>query len=123
MPKNQDIEQVLLSGSSIDELIKKKIDSQISEEMKAAKVKPDKTLITDFSSIDPKDVFSKETTYLVFNRNTKQESFINGIQAESLIGIQPLVREKLVKKQTDSFLTDNYYVKFRSSRVNSAQNQ
>lgn len=117
MPKNNDIEEILLKNASIDDLIRQKIDSEISLEIEQAKKPALKEQITDFKKISPELVFSKAATYLVFNRITKQESYINGVQAESLIGIQPSLREKLQSKQTDCFLTENYYVKFYSCVV------
>ncbi len=122
MAKNEDIEQVLLSGSSIDELIKKKIDSQIADEMKLARNKPAASKTMDIKEVSPQDIFTKTTTFLVFNRQNKQESYINGIQAESLTGMQPQLREKLLKKESDSFLTENYYVKFHSAKLNAPNN-
>lgn len=112
MPKNDDIETSLLSGKSIDELIKQKINEEITVELEAARKSATITKINDFSKLPTAEVFSKSTTYLVFNRKTKQESYINGVQAESLIGMGLSTREKLIRKETDSFLTEDYYVKF-----------
>ena len=117
MPKNNNIEEILLSNASIDELIRQKIDSEITLEIQESKKSKTIGLTSDFKQLNPSLIFDKSTTYLVFNRNTKQESFISGVQAESLIGIQVQIREKLIKKLTDCFLTDNYYVKFYSGEA------
>ena len=50
-----------------------------------------------------------------FNRNTKCETFVNGIQADALIGIQNNVREKMLKGQLDAFTTESAYVKFEKA--------
>jgi len=50
--------------------------------------------------------------YKYFNRNTKCESFINGIQAEALIGLQNNIREKMLKGELNAFTTDDAYIKF-----------
>lgn len=112
MANNKDIEEALLSGASLDDLIKKKFNQEIESEIKNSKISHKLSKVTDFDKLPSSETFAKSTTYLVFNRNTKQESYVNGIQAESLIGLQPQVREKLANKLVDCFLTDNYYVKF-----------
>ena len=114
MSKNNDIETSLLSGKSIDELIKQKIDDEISKELEAAKSAAKFRTITDFKLLPESQTFSKSASYLVFNRKTHSESVINGVQAEGIIGLQSKIREKLIKKEIDSFLTDDYYVKFKS---------
>lgn len=117
MAKNDDIEQNLLSGKSVDELIRQKINEEITKELEEAKKSAKMIKITEFSKLPTADVFGKNTTYLIFNRNTRQESFINGSQAESFIGLKNELREKLIRKEIDSFLTDDYYVKFHSATV------
>lgn len=91
------------------------MDEEIANEINNSKISAPLAKITDFKSLPVAAIFSKLATYAVFNRITKHESFINGIQAESLIGLQNSLREKLLKKQTDSFLTSEYFVKFHSA--------
>ena len=42
----------------------------------------------------------------------KTETYINGMQAEAMIGLQSSVREKVKNGQMDAFSTDGAYVKF-----------
>lgn len=117
MKHNDDIENALLSNSTLDELIKKKISDEIDKEISDSKNARHNTKIEDFKKLAKEAIFSKSAIYKVFNRLTKQESFINGQQAESLIGIDPNIREKLVSQDDDSFLTGDYYVKFHYASV------
>ncbi len=115
MSKDENIEHNLLSGESIDAIIKRKIDAEIKKELEDAESMLKKVVITDFSLLPVCEIFAKTVTYSVFNRKTKQQSYINGVQAEGLIGLQAQTREKLIRKEIDSFLTDDYYVKFKSA--------
>ena len=64
----------------------------------------------------PKDkIFSKYATFRYFNRNTGCETFINGIQAEALIGLQNNIREKMLKGELSAFTFDDAYIKFEKA--------
>lgn len=115
--KEEDIEQILLSNASLDELIKMKIEKEFKSELEKSKLKPQKKTITDISKVPRNKIFSKEAVYRLFNRNTKAETFINGIQAEALLGIQNSVREKIIKGELSAFTTEDAYVKFEKTDV------
>ncbi len=110
--KEEDIEQMLLNNASLDDLIKARIEKEFREAEEKSKKKPKPVTITDISKVPPNLIFSKESVFKLFNRQTKSETYINGIQAESLLGIQDSVREKMKKGETSSFATDDAYVKF-----------
>lgn len=113
--KEQDIEQILLSQASLDDLIRTKIEKEFKEAVENSK-KEIKTLeISDIKKVPKNLIFSKYSVFRVFNRNTKNETKINGIQAEALLGVQNSVREKLVKGELSSFATDDAYVKFEKA--------
>ena len=92
--KNDDMEQMLLNNASLEDLIKMKIEKEFLADLEKSKEKPKKKVYTDI------------------NRNTKCESFINGIQAEALIGLQNHIREKMLKGDLSAFTTDDAYIKF-----------
>lgn len=112
--KNKDKEEMLLSGASLDELIKIKIEQEFLQDMKKSKEKPKIKKYTDIKKIPRDKIFAKETVYKYFNRNTKCETYINGIQAEALIGIQNHIREKMLAGELSAFTTDDAYIKFDS---------
>lgn len=110
--KEEDIEKMLLNGASLDDLIKMKIEQEFKAAVNQGKQIPEKVKITDISKVPQKLIFSKQSVFKLFNKNTKTETFINGIQAEALLGVQNSVREKILKGETSSFATDDAYVKF-----------
>lgn len=111
----KDIEQTLLNNASIDELIRMKIE----QEFKSAKPKNStKTkTVTDLKDVPEECIFSKDSVFRVFNRKDKSETFVNGIQAEAMIGIQPGVREKILAKVLTAFSTEDVFVKFEKAVV------
>lgn len=118
MKKNeQEIEQKLLGEISLDELIKRKMEEEIRNEFEIAKQQPKKKFITDISKIPPHLIFSKQAVYKIFNRINKTQTFINGIQAEAMIGLQTSVRDKIKAGQADAFSTEDAYVKFEGVEV------
>lgn len=108
----QEIEQRLLNSASLDELIKIKMEEELQAEFKKSKEKPKKEIITDISKVPTNFIFSKAAVYKVFNRINKTETYINGMQAEAMIGLQSSIREKVKNGQMDAFSTDGAYVKF-----------
>lgn len=115
--KEEDIEQILLSNASLDELIKMKIEKEFKSELDKANKKPQIKTVTDISKVPQNKIFSKDAVYRLFNRNTKSETFINGIQAEAMLGIQNSIREKIYKGELSAFTTENAYVKFEKINV------
>lgn len=107
-----EVEQRLLGNASLDELIKIKMEEELKAEFKKAKERPQKQVITDISKVPSELIFSKQTVYKVFNRVNKIETYINGLQAEGMLGLQTSIREKIKSGQMDAFSTDTTYVKF-----------
>ncbi len=110
-----DIEQKLLNSTSFDELIKKKIETELKNEIEKAKIKTQTQTITDISKVPSELIFSKKSTYRIFNKVNKTESFINGLQAESMLGLQNNVREKIKNGKVDVFSTEELYIKFEKT--------
>lgn len=110
--KEENIEQMLLEGASLDDLIKMKIEKEFKKEIDNSKKKFEKKIYADISKAPKNLIFTKSALYRVFNRNTKCETFIDGVQAEALIGIQNNVREKMLEGSLSAFTTEDAYVKF-----------
>ena len=117
--KNNDIEEILLTGTSLDDLIRMKIESEFRNEIANTKApnSTNKKIYTEIKDIPKELIFSKNATYRVFNRNTKLETFINGIQADALIGLQNNIRTKLLNREISAFSTDDTYIKFEKACV------
>ena len=111
----EDIEQVLLNNASLDELIKMKIEQEFK--VKKATKKPEKQVVTDIAKVPAEKIFTRDSVFRVYNRTDKTETFINGIQADAMIGIQAGVREKFLNKTLSAFATDDSYVQFEKAIV------
>lgn len=120
--KDEDIEEMLLGKASLDDLIRMKIESEFQDEMKKAqekKLNRETKIYTKISEV-PKDyIFSKYATYKFYNRHNKLETYINGIQADALLGLQNNIRAKILNGEMSTFSTDDAYVKFEKVCVNS----
>jgi len=110
-------DEELLLGKSIDELIKMKIEQEFMTELQNSKEKPKKKIITDIKNMPKEKIFSKESVFKCFNRETKCESCINGIQAEAMIGTQNNIRQKMLNGELSAFTTENAYVKFEKAEL------
>ena len=117
--KNQEnhIEKMLLEGASLEDLIRMKIETEFQNEAEKLKHKPEKVTYTDISKVPEKYIFSKNSVFKVFNKRTKNESYINGVQAEALLGIQYSVREQILKGVLSAFITEDAYVRFEKTEV------
>lgn len=116
--KNKDnIEEMLLNNASLEELIKMKIEKEFMSELKKSKEKPVRKIYKDISEVPQDIIFSQKAIYRYYNRNSKCETFINGVQAEALIGIQNNIREKMLKGELSAFTTEDAYVKFEKAAV------
>lgn len=113
----KDTEQRLLNTTSLDELIKIKMEQELKEEIEKSKNPIQKKIITDISKVPSELIYSKGATYKMFNRINKSETYLNGIQAEAMLGLQNNIREKIKNGQLDAFSTDSAYVKFESVEV------
>lgn len=114
MTKNdeKDLEQRLLNHASLDDLIKMKMEEELAFELTKNKIVPEEKTITDISKVPVDLIFSKKAVYKVFNRVNKTESYVNGLQAEAMLGLQIAMRTKIKAGAMDAFSTDNAYVKF-----------
>lgn len=115
MKYSNDVEEMLLNNASLDDLIKMKIEKEFMEDLKKSKEVPQKKTYTDIKLLPKEKIFSKYSVFRYFNRNTKCESFINGIQAEALTGTQYHIREKIAKGELNAFTTDDAYIKFEKA--------
>lgn len=115
--ETNEMEQRLLNHASLDELIKMKMEEELKAEFKKSKEKPQRQIITDISKVATELIFSKQAVYKVFNRINKTETYLNGLQAEALLGVQNAIREKIKLGQMDAFSTDTAYVKFEKIEI------
>lgn len=114
MKQNEPVskEDLLIGNLSIDELIKKKMEEEIKNEMLKSAKTPQNKEITNIADVPKEFIFSKLSVFKVFNRITKQVSYINGLQADSLLGLQNNLRLKIQNGEADTFSTENSYIKF-----------
>lgn len=111
--KNEEcLEQRLLNNASLDELIRMKMEEEINAEFEKSKEKPEKKILSKISEVPTDLIFSKKAVYKVFNRVNKVQTYINGLQAESMLGLQSAVRNKIKMGLMEAFSTDTSYVKF-----------
>jgi len=113
----KDLEERLLSTSSLDELIKIKMEQELKQEFEKSKQAPSIKTVTDISKVPSHLIFSKKAVFRMFNRVNKSETFLNGIQAEAMIGLQSAVRDKIRAGLMDAFSTDSAYVKFEEIEI------
>jgi len=110
--KKEIIENALLSGRSIDELIKIKMKEEMTAAFEKISRAKEKIRIFNIKECDKNSIFSKNAIYKKFNKNNNTTSYINGIQAESLLGLDDETRRKLKNGEIDVFSTENSFVKF-----------
>ncbi len=119
--KDEDIEEMLLSQASLDDLIKMKIEAEFKDEMQRAKeleAQRQPRVYTKISEAPKEYIFSKYAVYKFYNRRTKLETYINGLQAEALLGLQNNIRNKILNGEMSTFSTDDAYIKFEKVCVN-----
>ena len=115
MKENKDIEKILLNDAKYEALVKSKIEKEFIKEINKSQTKNKE--ITDIKKVPKDRLFTKYATYMVMNKNSKTKSYINGVQAEGFLGAQSTAREKLLKGEVDSFVSDNNYIKFVKVKV------
>lgn len=115
---NQNAEELLLSNKSLDELISIKMQQEMENLEKSSKLKTESNIVTEISSVPRDLIFSKKACFRVINKRLKIESFINGIQAEGLLGLQDNVRKEMLEGKCDVFSTDDLFVKFYQAEIN-----
>lgn len=112
-----DDEQRLLNHASLDELIKMKMEQELKAEFEKSKEIPKMQVITDISKVPANLIFSKKAVYRIFNRVNKTETYLNGLQAEAMLGVQNAIREKIRLGQMDAFSTETAYIKFEKIEI------
>lgn len=115
--KKQIIESALLSGKSIDELIKIKMKEEIKNTFEKVNKAPQKIRIYDIKEIPSKILFSKNTVFKKFNKENNTMSYINGLQAEGMLGLDDTSRKRLLSGETEVFSTENSFIKFEYSEI------
>lgn len=113
--KNSDDEERLLNNASLEELIKMKIEREFMSDLKKSKEKKVAKVYTDIKDLPKNKIFSKSSVFRYFNRKTMNETFVNGVQADALIGLQNNVREKMLNGELNAFTTDDAYIKFEKA--------
>ena len=111
-PTNKDKEEMLLKGMTLDELITKKIEEDYKNLLKEVKKTVRVTKITEPKEITPDLIFSKKSVFKTFNKTSKTESYINGLQAEGMLGLQKEARDALISGKAKSFISGDTYVEF-----------
>lgn len=119
MKNNDDLEAILINKTSMDDLIKLKIEKEFQKEFESAKKTKTTKIISDIKDAPQNKIFSKQAVYRLFNRKSKSETLINGIQAEAMLGLQDNIRIKLQNGEISSFTTDDAYIKFEKLCLNS----
>lgn len=112
MKKNKEIEEILLNGSSYDEMVKSKVEREFLTELELNKQIQTPNIVTDIKKVPANKLFSKDAIYEVLNKDSKTKSYVNGIQAEGYLGAKCSERAKLFAGETDAFVSGNCYVKF-----------
>lgn len=115
--KKQLVEDALLSGKSIDELIKIKMQNEIKQAFKKVSTKFVKKKVCNIKEIPQKYIFSKKSVFKKYNKTNNTVSFINGMQAESMLGLDNISREKMLRGEIDVFSTENAFVKFEYAEI------
>lgn len=110
--ETNDAEERLLKNKSLDELIKIKMEEELKNEIELAKITPEKKVITEISKVPANCIFGRQSVFKVFNRKNRTETYINGVQAEALLGAQTSTKDKIKAGETDTFATEDLYVKF-----------
>ena len=110
---DKDIEQILLNDENYEKFLSKKAENEFNAVLKETQNIQHKK-ITEISKLSKNELFSKYATYFVINKNSKTKSYINGVQAEGFLGSKTSLREKFLSGQSESFVNDEYYIKFCS---------
>lgn len=114
---NSDVEKMLLTGKSIDELIQMKIQQDYKALQEKAKNVPKEHKIENISEVPHSLLFSKFSIFKVFNKINQTESLVNGIQAEAMLGMQETVRNALLNGKISAFISGDSYVEFMYAKT------
>lgn len=115
--ETNDAEERLLQNKSLDELIKLKMEEEMKNEIENSKITPEKRIISTILEVPANMIFSRQSVFKVFNRKNRTETYVNGVQAEALLGTQTNTKEKIKSGITDTFSTENLYVRFEKIEI------
>lgn len=116
-PTNKDKEEMLLKGMSLDELIAMKLEEDYKKMLAEVKKPLKASQIKDITKLTEDIIFSKKSVFRTFNKMTKTESFITGLQAEGMLGLQNDVRKSLCDGKIKSFISGDNYVEFMWAEI------
>lgn len=114
---NSDVEKMLLTGKSIDELIQMKIQQDYKTLQEKAKNIPKVRKFENISEVPKNLLFSKSSVFKVFNKINGTESLVNGVQAEAMLGMQETVRDALLAGKINAFISGDSYVEFMYAKT------
>lgn len=117
MKENKEIEKILLNDEAYNKMVHSKLEEEFVNELKFAKSKQNKSEITDIKSVPKDKLFSKDSVFAIINKNSKTQSYINGVQAEGFLGTQYSDREKLLNGEIQSFVNGNNFIKFVKVKI------
>lgn len=117
MKENKEIEKILLNDDAYNKMVSSKIEEEFVNELKSAKSGQKKSEITDIKNVPKDKLFSKDAIFEIINKNSRTQSYINGVQAEGFLGTQYSDREKLLSGDIKSFVSGNNFVKFIKVKV------
>lgn len=111
----KDMEKLLLNKHSLDDLIKMQIEEEFYTKQETTTKK--NKIITDITQLKPNQIFNKSSVFKFFNRKNKTETFIDGVQAEAIIGSETEIKEKFMDGSLSAFATDDAFIKFERASI------
>lgn len=112
--REENIKSILLSEESLDELINRRMEADIErrkQEREAERARGN-CEIEDIKQLSAKEILSKEATYLVYTKDSGEETYLNGIQINGILGLECEIRRKLTSGEISGFSTGGYHAKF-----------
>ena len=106
------LEEKLLSTDKVEKAIKEAIQDEIAEAKKPRK----ELVITDIKEAPKNKVFDIHSAFTVFNRLNKTESILNGIQVDSLFGLNTAKRKQLEAGEISEVTINDYHIEFLEYR-------
>ena len=114
--EDKEIENILLNDEQYEKFVSDRNEKEFLQILKDAKTQKH-IEIFDIKKAPKDKLFSKDATYLVINKNSRTQTYINGVQADGYLADKNLQREKIIAGLADSFIRDNVYIKFFILRV------
>lgn len=113
MKENKDIEKILLSDKAYEKFINSKVEKEFKD-LTNENNKKESITIKEINDVPQDKLFSKNAVYIVMNKRSKTQSYINGVQADGFLGSDNALRQKFINKECDYFVAGNNYIKFYS---------